>query len=139
VSVITEDEKVRCRHHLGYNNFSRAATFVLGVPTGLETAFMIEGAFNFILPTAEARLRKMLDRMDQIECQIEDNMENLEVSKIGEIEVRPDTFEQLRKRYLWWQGAIANMLGVQPNPFDFRPWLGMGYNGGGGMNVPIRN
>ena len=41
---ITEDERARGRHHLGYMQVQEASTFVLGVPSGVQTAFMIEGA-----------------------------------------------------------------------------------------------
>jgi len=135
--MITEDEKVRARIHLGYPNFASQATFSLGIPAALQTAFITEGAFTKILPQAEGRFRIILARMDAIECQIEANTENVEATKIGEIELRENAFEQLLKRYRYWQGTLANMLGVLPNPFDFREGLGAGYNGGGGINIPV--
>jgi hypothetical protein len=135
--MLTEHDKMRCRHHLGYPNFTAQSTFVLGVPAALQTTFMIEGAFNKILPQAEAWFRQLLDRMDRLECQILDNSENQEVTKIGEIEVNEKAFQQAIMRYRHWQGAICNLLGVQPNPWDFRPFLGQGYNGSSGINVPV--
>lgn len=135
--MITEAEKVCARDHLGYANFTSQSTFSLGIPAALQTTFMVEGAFTKILPQAEARFRQILARLDGIECQIEANTENVEASKIGEIELRPDAFRQLMIRYAYWQGKLSNMLGVLPNPFDFRPWLGSGYNGGGGINVGV--
>jgi hypothetical protein len=135
--MITEQEKVRGRDHLGYANFASQSTFSLGIPAALQTTFMVEGAFTKILPQAEPLFRKTLDRLDQIECQIEENTENVEASEVGEIKLRPDSFKQLIIRYRYWQGKLANMLGVLPNPYDFRPWLGSGYNGGGGVNVSV--
>lgn len=137
--AIGEQDKVRARHHLGYINAQSQATFVLGIPAAVQTQFVAEGAFNKILPSAEPLFLSLLDRMDAVECQIFGNTENLAADKVGEIELRKDEFAQLIVRYKHWQGAIGNMLGVPPNPFDARPLLGSGYNGGGGMNVRVHH
>lgn len=134
--MLTEAERGRARHHLGYGEVQSASTFVLGIPAGVQTAFMIEGAFPRLLPQAEARFRKYLDRLDAIEQQIEDNTENLAVNKVCEIELRPDEFDQLVRRYKYWQRAIGNMLQVPPNPFDLRF---SSFAGGGGINAPVHH
>lgn len=136
--MISEDDKVRARMHMGYLNVQSASTFVLGVPAAIQTQFMIEGAWDRILPGAESRFRRILDRLDKIEEQIEDDTENLAADKVDEIELRKDEFDELIKRYKHWQGSLGNMLGVLPNPFDQRPYLGAGWNGGSnGLNVSV--
>lgn len=135
--MISEANKVRGRHHLGYGNVQSSATFVLGVPAAVQTAFMIEGAWSRILPQAEEMFVQHLDRLDAVEAQIDEDMENVAVNKLGTIELREDEFKQLIIRYKHFQGALANMLQVPPNPFDFRPWLGGGYSGSSGINVPV--
>lgn len=137
--MLTQDEKVRARHHLGYANVSEAATFQMGIPAGIQTQFMIEQAFNLILPQAEEKLRGLLEKLDEIECQIVNDTENVAVEEIGTIKLREDEFKQLIIRYQHWQGALANLLAIRPNPFDQRGWLGSGYGGGGGMNAPVWN
>ncbi len=122
---------------MGYLNVQDASTFVLGIPAGVQTQFVIERAFQKILAAAEPLYRKYLDKLDAIECQIVDNTENLAVEELGDIKLRGDEFQRLIDRYKWHQGALANLLGVPPNPYDARPWMGTGYNGGGGLNIPV--
>jgi hypothetical protein len=135
--MISEHNKNRARKHMGYGAVQQSATFQLGVPAGVQTAFMIEGAWARILPSAEDEFVRILNRLDTTEEQIFEDTENLAALKIGNIELNPKEFEQLIQRYRYWQGQLANMLQVAPNPFDQRPILGMGYGGGGGMNAPV--
>ena len=58
--VLTDEQRVSVKHHLGYPNANAYETFVLGVPASLESLFMIEGAMNSIAPQAEPRLQKRL-------------------------------------------------------------------------------
>lgn len=136
--AISEDDKSRARGHLGYLEVQEASTFVLGQPAGVQTQFIIEGAWARLLPQAEKRFRQLLDRLDALEQQIEDNSENLAVDELGDIKVRADEFKEIVRRYIWWRAKLGNMLGVTPNPFDqrFNAW-GMG--GGGGINVSVRH
>jgi hypothetical protein len=122
---------------MGYGQVQESSTYVLGVPAGVQTAFMIENAWERILPSAEREFLRILDRLDFVEHQVEENQENLAVKKLSEIEMNDSEFEKLMQRYMYWQGKLANMLQVPPNPYDQRPILGSGYNGAGGMNVPV--
>lgn len=137
--MIGEQDKVRARHHLGYINAQQQATFYLGMPAAMETTFISEAAFTKVLPSAEPLFLNILDRLDEIECQIVGNTPNVAASKVGEIELRQDEFTQLIVRYKHWQGSLSNLLGAPPNPFDQRPWLGSGYTGRGALNVPVFN
>jgi hypothetical protein len=116
----------------------QSATFQLGVPAAVETAFMVEGTWNRILPSAEGHFRQTLDKLDKLECEILESDEDLRAKKMGDIELNDKLFEQLLQRYRHWQGQLANMLQIAPNPFDQRPGLGQGYGGGGPMNVPVQ-
>lgn len=132
--ALTEQEKVRARHHLGYLNVQQAATFVLGVPAAIQTQFMIEGAFSRVLPQAEARFRQLLDTLDGVEQQITDNQINLAVEKIDEITINLKEFQHLVKRYEWWRRGLANLMGILPNPFDQRF---QGWGGPDSINVSV--
>lgn len=130
---LSEPEKVRIRHHLGYLNVAASQTFVLGTPAGVETQFLVEGAMNKILPEAEVLVREMIAKCDGVEAQMSENQELLAVTQVDEIGVRQDEFEQLKKRYDWWRNGLCNAMGIYSNPFDKR----MGP--GGGVNVPVRH
>lgn len=134
--MLTELEKIKARAHCGYLNVQQAATFVMGVPAGVQTQFVIEGGLQKILAAAEPLFRTYIARLDALEEQIVENTENVAVDKVDEIELRADEFKQIIIRYKHWQGALCNLLGVPPNPYDMRPWMGGGA-GGGGINAPV--
>lgn len=132
MTLLTDEEKVRIRHHLGFLNVQEAYTFVLGTPAGVETQFIIEGAFLRLLPAAVPLVRELLAKCDSTEGQKFENQENLVVSKVGSIELRgPEEQKELEKALNNWRGALANALGVYKNPFDKRD------DASGGLNVPV--
>lgn len=131
--MFTEAEKVRIRHHLGYINVAQVQTFVLGAPAAVETSFLIEGAMNRVLVEAEAQARALVANCDGVEAQMAENQELLAVTQVDEIAIRPNEFEDLLKRYHYWRNALANVLGVVPNPFDKRFAAG----GAGSINIRV--
>lgn len=136
-SLLTDEEKVLVRKHMGYLNVQEASTFVLGVPAGVQTQFVIEPAMNRLLAAALPTLRKYIDVLEGVECQIIDNQGNLAAENVGNIKVNLKEFEDLMKRYRFWQGNLANLLGCPVNPFDQRP--GFGTSGNNGVNVPVQH
>lgn len=128
MDTLTDRERVKIRHHLGYLNVQNAQTFVLGVPAAVDTQFLIEGAFDKVLPEALGEVRRHLVMLDNVEAQIAENQELLAVTKVGEISVRQDEFEALLVRYDYWRNGLSNLLGVYPNPWDKRRIAGPGIN-----------
>jgi len=124
---LTEQERVRIRHHLGYLNVAEAYTFVLGVPAAVETQFMVEGAMNKILDAALPEVRRHIAILDQIEQQKIEDLELLAVTKVGEIDIRPDEHQALDRQYRHWCNSLANLMGIITNPFDKR-YAGNGVN-----------
>lgn len=136
--AISEHDKNRCRVHLGYGQVQQSSTFVLGVPAAVQTAFMIEGTWARILPSAEKQFISTLDRLDQIYERIFESVDNLDAKKVGNIELNDRQFQQLLERYRFFQGVVANSLQIPPNPFDQR-FSGYGDGGAGGMNIPVNH
>ncbi len=128
----TPEEKVKIRYHLGYMNVEESATFELGVPAAVETSFIIESAMDKVLVVAESKVRDHLATLDGIESQMVCDHDLLAVESVGDIKIRADEQEMLDKRYQRWQNALANILGVYPNPFDKR-------FAQGGLNAPVRH
>lgn len=129
---LTEQEKVKIRHHTGYLNVGEASTFVLGTPASVETQFIIEGAFNRVLEIALPELRRHLQILDSLEEQMVCDHELLAVKKLGEIEVNNREQWQLTSRYDYWVDSLCNILGVVRNPFDKRL-----DSGGVGVNARV--
>ncbi len=123
MASLTNEEKVKLRAHLGYLNVSAASTFQLGIPAGVQTQFMIEGAWEKVLPEAVPLLRILLCRCDDIEREVYGGIDLASVTKTGAIEVNPDRLKELGKYYRLAQQGIANLLGICPNPFDQREWV----------------
>jgi hypothetical protein len=131
---LTEPEKVRIRHHLGFMAVTQASTFSLGTPASLETQFIIEGALKNIPGESLDLIRSLIARCDGIEEQIGEDTENLAVLKIGSIQLNDHELADLMERYDYWRMGLANALGIVANPYDKRSGLG----GGGGLNIPVR-
>jgi hypothetical protein len=130
--ALTEAERVKIRHHLGYLNVAEAYTFVLGAPAGVETQFIVEGAMRRVLESALPEVRRILSILDQLEEQMVADHELLAVQALGEITVNPREQAQLTGRYDYWVGALANVMGVERNPFDKR-------NPFAGLNVAVQS
>ena len=139
--AVTEESKVRARHHLGYLGVNEASTFVLGVPAAVQTQFVIEGALNRLLPQSEPLFYKLLDRLDAVELLIEENTDVLIAEKVDEIGIDPEEMKKMVKRYLYWRAGLGNLLGAPPNPFDMR-FDGMTSGGGSGpmpLNISVNH
>lgn len=124
-AVVTPEEKVRARHHMGYQNVESIATFQLGVPSAMQTTFMIEGALDRIMsvPGAVEKFRQLLCRLDQIENSVYCGSDLADVEALGEITVNRKRLRELAEYYKIAQQALGNLLGVVPNPWDMRTWL----------------
>lgn len=138
--VVSEQDKARARDHMGYLGVQSSSTFDLGIPAGVQTQFMIEGAFSKILPSALPMFVKLLDRLDKLECELDESMEDLRATQVGSITLRDDFFEKLLQRYKYWRAKLGNIMGVPPNPYDFR--FGGALAGDapmGGLNVSVQH
>jgi len=133
VTQISSTNRVKARHHMGYGGVTQAQTFILGVPAATQQQFMIENALNQLLPESLPKFEEILKQLDGIEERIWKAIGNFEANKVGNIEVNTKADQDMIRGYLFFQGALANMLLVPPNPNDMRPWIG----GSGGINAPV--
>lgn len=131
---LTDEEKAKVRHHLGYANVSEAASFQLGIPAAIQTQFMIELAWDKVLPAAENLLKILICRMDDVEREVYSGLDLASLTKTGAIEVNPKRLNELGKHYCLAQQSLSNLVAVPPNPFDARSWIAQS---GGGMNVRV--
>jgi hypothetical protein len=116
----TAEEKVRIRHHCGFLNVAEAYTFVLGTPSSVETQFIIEGALDRVLEAAMFEARRIVRILDKIEGQMDEDLELLAVTELGEIGINQKEQSQLTDRYDYWVASLCNLLGIERNPFDKR-------------------
>lgn len=126
---LTDEQKVRVRHHCGFLNVQEAQTFVLGTPAAVETQFIIEGAMNRILDAAIPQLLRHLSILDGIEEQMVCDQELMAVNSLGDIGVNQREQEQLIRSYNRWVSSMCNIMGIERNPFDKR-LVGIGNSSG---------
>ncbi len=118
--LLTDEEKVRVRFHLGYLNVLESATFQLGIPTAVQTQFIIESAMNKILPAALPKVRQLLAVLDAIEEQMVGDAELAAINRLDTIEINQKEQAQLRDQYDYHRRGLANLFGTFPNPYDQR-------------------
>jgi hypothetical protein len=117
---LTEDDKSRIRMHMGYPDVRAAASFRVGFPATIETAFLIETAMNEIRLEALPQLRRILDVLDTFDMQDVDDLDAHIASRVGEIEINHDEHRLIDQRYDKWLGRLENLICVSRNPFDKR-------------------
>lgn len=124
-AVLSDDEKSRIRMHMGYPDIQAAATFLLGFPATIETAYIIEVMMNQVREQALPQLRRILDVLDTFDLQDVDDLSVHVASRVGEIDVNHDEHKLIDTRYDRWLGRLENLIGCSRNPFDKR-WAGSG-------------
>lgn len=130
--AFTAEELTRIRHHMGYPDVTQIATYNLGVPSMMETQFMIEGAVTKLTDTSIVMARQFVCQMDAVERSVYCGMDLADVMKVDTIELNPKRLVELAKYYKIAQEGLANLLGIVANPFDQRSWLQAGC-----INVPV--
>ena len=115
---LTEQEKSRCRGHMGYLDVAEAYTFVLGTPAAVETQYLLEGAMLRVRVAAMPRFRRLLAVLDAIEEQKAEDLDVLVARRVGSIDLADDEQKKLDAEYEKWRGKLANLLGCPVNPFD---------------------
>lgn len=129
--ALTEEEKVQVRRHLGFLNVGQAFTFVLGTPAGVETQFIVEGAAQRLLVSAEPMVRGFLCELEELERARQRAVIDGQASAIGSIQLRglQELLGAIDSQLAHKRGELANAFGVYQNPFDKRSQ--------GGLNVRI--
>lgn len=130
---LTEDDKSRIRMHMGYPDIQAAASFQVGFPANIETAFIIETAMNKVRQSALPFLRRLLDVLDTFDLQDVDDVSVHVALAVGEITINPKEHMIIDERYDRWLGRLENLLACPRNPYDKR-WAG---GSAGSINRPV--
>jgi hypothetical protein len=128
---LTPAEKVQIRRHLAYLNVSVLSTFIVGLPAGVETQFLIERAMStLILEDALPMIREVLCQLDAVEAQRASVRGSIGVEQIGNIKLRDPTaaLDALNREFVRLIGDLSNAFGVGRMPFDHR---------GGTFGIPV--
>lgn len=131
----TDREKARVRHFLGYPSWSsQAASIQLGFPSGSQPLFLLEQAFDRILPDGEEAVRKDLCECEDVENQLGSARKRMRADQLGNLKVARDETDRLRKELIFWTQRLADDLGVVKNPYSSMAYHGMP----GGRNAAVQ-
>lgn len=131
---LTDDERDGVLRFLGYPNWAAlAGSIQLGYPAASQPLYLVFDGFTRIRPESRARLREDLCRCLALEAQIASSAARVKTSKVGEVEMRSDEFEELTKRLDFFTKRLADTLGVVPNQASVMGSGGMP----GGINATV--
>jgi hypothetical protein len=132
VALLSEEEKDRILHHLGYVLTDPVASIQLGVPRASQPMFLVLSQFNRIPDHAVGLIRKYLAILDRIEDLLVDAMDRFAAKELGEITLRDNETDMLENEYARWARRLADDLGVPLNPFAARLW-----GGKASLSIPV--
>lgn len=122
---LTVEEKGRIRRHLGYPVVHAISSYQLGIPKPLQAMFLIESAMDNLMDDAFENVRGLLQKLDEFENKIFCASDQLQVARIGDMELRSampgqTVTDLLEREYRRWAERLADALGVPLYPFSTR-------------------
>lgn len=84
---LTNNEKARCRYHMGYPVTDPVASYQLGIPKPVQTAFLMESSLSLIQYEA-CWFRSLLELLDVTEANLAKAQCLLSAQRVGDIELR---------------------------------------------------
>ena len=137
--MLTDEEKVRARYHLGYLNLGTPGSLVAGIPMPSQTIFLLDYNLNNILPAAEPLVRDMLGRLDTTDRQIFEAQDRMQASSVENVTLRADESEALERNYVRWAMRLSDLIHVPLYPYSARfQNAGAAGAGNAGM-IPVRH
>lgn len=138
--ALSDADKERARYHLGYMEVTVASSFHFSVPQATQVQFMFENAIQRVRADAEARVVRILDNLDKIECTLFQSSSELFAKRVDALEPNLNQPEDVEREYVRWASRLADLLGVTPYPFSerFRSLASGGVSGSRAGIVAVR-
>ena len=133
MTVLNENEKSRCRRHLGYPETNSISVYAMGTVIPMQGMFLLESQMDALSANGADRCRQLLGVLDKMDEKMIKTACYLTVERIGDIQMRSATGRQgtdlLEAEYLRWAKRLSDALGV--------PYYYYSEKFGGGMNVRV--
>jgi hypothetical protein len=133
MTALNENEKSRCRRHLGYPETNSITVYAMGTILPMQGLFLLESQMDALSANGADRVRQLIDVLDTMEAKMIKAACYLTVDRIGEIQMRPAGGRQgtdlLETEYLRWAKRLSDVLGV--------PYYYYSEKFGGGINVKV--
>lgn len=134
---LTEQDKERCRYHMGYLGVAAGPSISFGIPKLSQTLYLLEQSLANMIELAVPRLRSNLDVMDGIERKMIEAQDRLAAAKLEELELNKSECNQLEGEYQRWGLRLADITGAPVNPFSAR-YSGLSGSAGQAGSIPLR-
>lgn len=130
----------RARYHLGYMDVVQASSFAFAIPQATQVQFLFESAIQRIQSWAEPRVLRILEHLDEIECQLFQASKELFARRAADLEMNLEQPTDVEREYVRWACRLADILGVTPYPFSerFKILAQGGLSGARAGNVSVR-
>ena len=135
--MLSEADKERARYHLGYMTVTVASSMAFGIPQATNTQWLFEDAVTRIRPESEARVIRLLNYLDEIECRLFQSSGELFAKRAGDLEPNLTQPDDVEREYVRWACRLADMLGVFAYPFSKR-FETLANNGGKAYTIAVR-
>jgi hypothetical protein len=121
-ALLTEDEKARCRRHLGFPEVAAVSVYAMGMVIPMQGAFLLEAALSSQTQYSAERVRQLLGILDGFETKMLKAACYLTVESIGDIKMRGaqsgmTSTDLLRREYIYWAKRLSDTLGVPYYPY----------------------
>ena len=121
-ALLTEDEKARCRRHMGFPEVAAVSVYAMGMVIPMQGAFLLEAALSSQTQYSAERVRQLLGILDGFEAKMLKAACYLTVESIGDIKMRGaqsgmTSTDLLRREYISWAKRLSDTLGVPYYPY----------------------
>ena len=133
----SEDEKTRIYMHLGYGQWqsNTSQAIQLGVPTAIQSWFLVQQAIDRIAVASRPYIREALQELDCIDRERSAARKRFAATKVETITLNKDEIMRLDTEQKYWAGRLADLLGVDVARPSNRYTLGFGSNGVSGTVI----
>lgn len=132
-TILSKEDKMRARYHLGYGSYTEGQAFAFGIITSVEPWAQAQAALDRMLPEAVSKFRQLINVLECIECEVYGTTDLATIESTSDVKVNRNMLKELRERYQLAQQGLSNLIGCIPNVWDQRQWLARG----GGLSVPV--
>ncbi len=114
--MLTAVQKSKIRYFLGFANIETYLAIGLGFPSANQPLFVLQYAFDHLLPEAEPDLLRVLQECICIEAQLSDSRSRLQTTAVDKIQMNIKEAAMLEDQLDYWVARLADFLGVVRNP-----------------------
>ena len=116
MSLLTSEERLRIRYHLGYPLLNTGTDFRLRLPYEMSLDFSVERAMEELPDAAIPKVREVLGRCEDTDSNLFAAQGNLEAMSVGSIHLNPKEMTQRGREYRRWTQRLQSILAVPFGP-----------------------